>query len=152
MTPERRLYWQLKLVYNLLMLAVAWLTSIALVQHAAFIYTMPPDLSRWIQVPWTAYLLLAGVLWIGYKLLHYAEVKAEVALKRITPGSMGCSPPKEDSPLTPHGILAPMRTCELIEELKLREGVEWKAIAPNEPPATIERIGTGPAIVLVVYD
>ena len=40
-------------------------------------------------------------------------------------------------------------TRDLVEELKLREGVETREVAPHEP---FEIKGVGPAVVLVVID
>ena len=47
-------------------------------------------------------------------------------------------------------ILKDIKTCELLEELKHREGVINTIMVPNE--AKIEMTVEGPSIVLVVID
>jgi len=73
--------WELRIAYNVLMFWIAFVTGIALIQHAVFFYTWPPDFSRWLGVPLPAYLLLGGLLFISFKLLHWVEVKAAIMLK-----------------------------------------------------------------------
>jgi len=45
--------------------------------------------------------------------------------------------------------LTPYPTCELVKELKTREGVEFKIIEPYEESSVTQE---GPAIILTVID
>ena len=68
-------------LYNLILLCVCMLFSLALIQHAVFFYSFPPDPSKYVHVNIYAYvvtgLLLFGALKLQYWLAKRSEVVEE---------------------------------------------------------------------------
>jgi len=74
-------YYELLAVYNILLYAISWMIGLALIQHAVFFYSWPPDISRYVDVHPMNYSALAAALFVLFKLLHWVEVKSEVELR-----------------------------------------------------------------------
>jgi len=77
MSQDEGLSLALKIAYNVLLLLVCMGFSVALIQHAAFFYSFPPDFSRWVSVSHLTYVFLGLILWFALKLQHFIAEKSQ---------------------------------------------------------------------------
>lgn len=78
MTETEPPRWLYALAYNMTLWALGMVLAFFGIQHAIFFYSFPPDPSKWVYVPPTAYIFLSLLLFAVLKLWHFIEERAEV--------------------------------------------------------------------------
>jgi len=71
-------WWLSKVGFNALLLGLAMFTFFFAVEHAVFFYSFPPDMSRFVDVPWPTYVVFGFWLFMVFKAWHYVEEASEV--------------------------------------------------------------------------
>jgi hypothetical protein len=67
-----------KIMWNITLFLLSLILGVLLIQHGSFFYTYPPDFSKVIFVPIQVYFILGIVIFLGFKITHYAAESGEI--------------------------------------------------------------------------